>query len=139
MESELGFTHLNDPEFISAFENCTFDPAAFHHADHVRLARLYLKEVGPSAAEERMRCGIRKLAAHAGVPEKFLFTTTVAWVRLVALACDEDPTEDSFDAWIARHPQLLDRNLLERYYSKSLLKTVGARNGWVEPDLAPLG
>ena len=138
MESQLGFGHLKDQEFISAFEECAFDPAAFHHADHVRLARLYLKELGPSAAEERMLCGIRKLAAHAGVPEKFLFTTTVAWVRLVALAREKDPAEDSFDTWISRHPQLLDRNLLDRYYSKSLLKTMGARSGWVEPDLAPL-
>ena len=33
---------MTDNEFIASFENCSLANEAFHHADHVRMAFLYL-------------------------------------------------------------------------------------------------
>jgi hypothetical protein len=41
MDLNLGCGHLSDDEFVTAFEEGTISRAAFHHADHVRLAWIY--------------------------------------------------------------------------------------------------
>jgi len=138
MELNLGCGHLSDDEFVHAFEACRLEAAKFHHADHVRLAWLSISRFGAALAEERLLAGIYKMAVHANAPEKFLHTTTVAWVRLVAAARETAPANESFAEWITRHPQFLDRGLLDRYYSKGTLTNLPARNAWVEPDLASL-
>jgi hypothetical protein len=138
MNIGLGFGHLKDGEFLAAFENCTFDPSNFHHADHVRLAWIYVHRVGAIAAEQRLVDGIRKLATHAGAPNKFLHTATIAWARLVALAVEKDPSKLPFSAWITKHPELLNKDLLDQFYSSGILKTEPARAQWVEPDRKPL-
>jgi hypothetical protein len=139
MEINLGCGGLSDEEFVQAFEACRLPPDAFHHADHIRLAWLYVKRHGTSGAEVRLLAGIRKMALHAGAPQKFLFTTTVAWTRLVAAAQHSGPAANNFSEWILLHPQLLDRDLLNSHYSPGRLETPEARSGWVEPDRAPLG
>jgi len=138
VELSLGCGHLDDEEFVQGFEECTLQPGAFHHADHIRLAWLYVQRYGASGAEARLLEGIRRMAQHAGVPQKFLYTTTVAWARLVAAAEKDGVAKESFFGWIQRHPALLNRELLANYYSPGSLETAEARSGWVEPDLAPL-
>jgi hypothetical protein len=79
------------------------------------------------------------MAERAGAPQKFLYTTTVAWVRLVAAAMPPEPAQNlSFARWVADHPRLLRKDCLSEFYSKAVLESPGARCGWVEPDLAPL-
>jgi hypothetical protein len=138
MELNLGCGHLCDDEFVAAFETCTISPAAFHHADHVRLAWIYAGRCGAKKAEETLLAGIRRFAARAGVPEKFQYTTTVAWSRLVAASRKNAKAENRFGKWIARHPEFLDRRLLDKYYLKHTLQSEPARSTWVAPDLAPL-
>jgi hypothetical protein len=138
VELFLGCGHLNDDEFVRGFEECTLQPGTFHHADHLRLAWLYVQRYGASGAEARLLEGIRRMAQHAGAPQKFLYTATVAWARLVAAAQKDGPAERSFSEWVALHPELLNRDLLAKYYSAGRLETAKARSGWVEPDLAPL-
>jgi hypothetical protein len=135
---KLGCGQMSDTEFLQAFEECRVAPASFHHADHVRLAWLYVRRYGASEAESLLLAGIRKLAIGAGVPGKFLYTTTVAWVRLVAAANREATTDHKFEEWIAGHAELLDQRLLEKYYSIGKLEGEPARSRWLDPDLAPL-
>jgi len=139
VEIQMGCGHLGDEEFVRGFENCELKHGTFHHADHIRLAWIYLKRHGVSGAEERLLAGIRKMAQHAGAPQKFLYTATIAWTRLVATAQNQNPASDNFSEWARLHPELLDKNLLAKYYSPGRLETPEARSGWVEPDLAPLG
>jgi hypothetical protein len=138
MELNLGCGHLNDTEFVLAFEECRLSPTAFHHADHVRLAWLYAGRYG-AAAEEILFTGIRRFSSKAGVPEKFQHTTTAAWARLIANSREESAGTETFAQWIAAHPEFLDRRLLEKYYSKGRLASEAARRAWVEPDLMALG
>jgi hypothetical protein len=84
MDVNLGCGPLSDDEFAAAFEECALSPAAFHHADHLRLAWIYAGRCDAAEAEEKLGAGIRRFATKAGVPEMFQYTTTVAWSRLVA-------------------------------------------------------
>jgi hypothetical protein len=138
MELNLGTAPMSDDAFVRAFEECRLDPAKFHHADHIRLAWLCVNRYGALEAEAKLLDGIYKFAQHAGAPGKFIHTTTVAWTRLVAAAQNHSPGAKNFSEWIQSHPELLDRNLLTKYYSPGRLETPEARSGWVEPDLAPL-
>ena len=138
MELNLGTAPLSDHAVLLAFEACQLDSAKFHHDDHIRLAWLCVQHYGAHEAETKLLDGIRRFAQRAGVPQKFMYTTTVAWTRLVAAAKTAGPTAINFSEWIQSHPQLLDRRLLANYYSPGRLETEEARSGWVEPDLAPL-
>ena len=139
MEPNLGTAPISDDAVLEAFEACQLDPARFHHADHIRLAWLCVQRYGADGAEVKLLDGIRKFAQRAGVPQKFMCTTTIAWTRLVAAARQNSPHQINFSEWIELHPELLDPNLLARYYSPGRLETQEARSGWVEPDLATLG
>ena len=138
MELNLGTAPLSDHAVLLAFEVCQLDPAKFHHDDHIRLAWLCVRHYGPLEAEAKLLNGIGKFARRAGVPQKFMYTTTVAWTRLVAAAQTAGPVTDKFSEWIQSHPELLDRTLLANYYSPGRLETEEARSGWVAPDIAPL-
>ena len=137
MESRYGCQHLSEDELLREFEGCRLAPGSFHHGDHVRLAWICLRRFGQLGAEQYLLRGIRTMAESAGVPEKFLYTTTVAWVRLVA-ARQLDGADQSFDLWINRYPELLDATLLAQYYSQATLQSEAARRAWIEPDLRPL-
>ena len=141
MNTRFGCASLSDDEFLSRFEDCQLEPGTFHHADHIRLAWLHIARYGAVEAEQRLLTGIRKMAMHAGVPEKFMHTTTVAWVRLIASATASGPKpceKSTFTDWIARHPEFLDKNLLSSYYSVARLQSPAGRAGWIDPDLQPL-
>jgi hypothetical protein len=138
VDLHMGTVHLSDEEFVTAFEECRIAGDSFHHADHVRLAWLYLREFGASGAQEKMLDGIRKMAAHNGALQKFHYTTTVAWLRVVAAAQKADAVPVSFEEWIVKHPALVDKKHLQTHYTKERLESEEARSGWVEPDLRPL-
>ena len=93
---------------------------------------------GAEAALGLVDDGIRRAAGAAGTPEKHHATMTRAWVELVAhhAAQDQDGPAD-FAAFAARHPGLLDKGLLTRFYRPETLAGTAARRGWVEPDLRP--
>jgi hypothetical protein len=139
MELNLGTAPMSDDAVVRAFEQCQLDPSKFHHADHIRLAWLCVNRFGAGEAEAKLLDGIRKFAQRAGVPRKFMHTATIAWTRLVGAAQNSGSLADNFSEWIQSHPELLDRNLLAKYYSPGRLETEEARSGWIEPDLAPLG
>jgi hypothetical protein len=137
-EIRSGTMHLGDEEFVRAFESCELDGELFHHADHVRLAWIYISQYGEQAATELMLTGIRLFADHIGKLQKFHYTQTCAWVRLIAAAHRSSPDLTSFAEFVGTHPHLLDANVLGRFYSKILLESPAARAAWVEPDLSPI-
>jgi len=138
MELNLGTAPMSDDAFMQAFEACQLDPARFHHADHIRLAWLCVRRHGAAKAESLLLDGIRKFAQRAGAPRKFHHTITIAWTRLVAAACCESNSCDSFHEWIKVHPKLLNKHLINEHYSAGKLESSEARRGWLDPDLKPL-
>jgi hypothetical protein len=133
-----GTRHLSDAEFVEAMEALTLPDEAFRHFDHVRLAWIFLRTEEPQAASARMRRTIRRFAGHHGAPQMYHETITLAYMRFVAAHIARQPELDDFDRFAAAHPELLDRGLPLRHYSRDRLMSAEARAGWVEPDLRPL-
>jgi hypothetical protein len=133
-----GASARSDEEFLRAFEDLSFPADLFHHREHIRVAWLYLKTFDATCAAEKMSAGIRRFANHHGATQKYHHTLTLAWMRLVAAALVETPEGYAFEQFINAHPELKDTKLLDKYYSKELLQSAPAREGWVEPDLQPL-
>jgi hypothetical protein len=128
----------SDEEFLRAFEDLSFPAELFRHREHIRVAWLYLNSSDASRAAERMAAGILRFANHQGATQKYHHTITLAWMRLVAAALVETPENITFEQFIGAHPELGGKEFLASYYSKELLQTAAAREGWVEPDLQPL-
>jgi hypothetical protein len=139
-EDSMKNSQLSDDEFLAAFESGTL--ADFHHADHIRVAWIYLRRLPVPRASERMAESLRQFAARKGVHQKYHETITRAWMLLVAQALQQDcqagHAPKGFDAFAAAHPELLDTQALNSFYSPELLATPTARAGFVLPDLAPL-
>src|SRR5215469_8708686 len=121
----------SDEDFLRAFEDLSFPVNQFHHREHIRVAWLYLKSSDATRAAERMSAGIRRFANHHGATQKYHHTQTLAWMRLVASALLETPEGHDFTRFLAEHPDLADKGLLEKYYSAELLQTSDAREAWV--------
>ncbi|HKV60556.1 MAG TPA: hypothetical protein VJO16_01470 [Candidatus Acidoferrum sp.] len=133
-----GASTWSDEEFLRSFEDLSFPADLFHHREHIRVAWLYLKASDATHASERMSEGIRRFANHHGATQKYHHTLTLAWMRLVAAAVVETQESFAFEQFLAAHPELTDTKFLDKFYSKELLQSAAAREGWVEPDLQPL-
>lgn len=120
---------MTDAEFLRAFEDTTLEP--FHHRDHLRVTYLYLRQFGEAGTRERLGPAILRYATAKGGAGKYHETITQAWIHLVASSLGSAP---DFDAMLVEHPELLDKSLLNRYYSAALLDSPEAREHWVEPD-----
>ena len=118
---------MTDAEFLGAFDDTTLEP--FHHRDHLRVTFLYLRQFGEEGTRQRLGPAILRYAAARNGAQKYHETITQAWISLVAAA-----SASSFEAMLAANPHLLDKNLLDRYYSSDLLKSAAARERWVQPD-----
>jgi hypothetical protein len=127
-----------DAAFVRDFEAGVLPNAGFRHRDHVRLAWIYVRQLGPDAAEDRIVDGIRCFARRVSHEAKFHDTMTRAWLRLVAAAVAMSPQLSDYDSFAAAHGWLLDTRALETFYSAERLQSDAARHGWIEPDRQPL-
>jgi hypothetical protein len=127
----------DDRAFLAAFEAHAVPPAAFNHREHLRLAYVCLCESRADEAQGRVRAALQAFIAHHGVdPAKYHETITRAWVLAVDyfMRKSEGPFE-SFDAFIAADPRLLDSSIMLTHYSKERLFSEQARTSFIEPDL----
>lgn len=126
---------MTDEAFARAFEAGSITPAQFDHLAHVRVAWVYVQETASlDEALSRMRDGIRRFAAAAGVPQKYHETITILWMRLLAEVRAAGASGELSDV-LRAHPALADKDLPLQYYSRERLFSDEARGAWVEPDL----
>jgi hypothetical protein len=109
----------------------------FGHRQHVHLAYLTVREHGTSRAITKIARWIRHLAVYEHAPQKYNATMTRAWTEIVGHYVEADPAVADFGEFAGRYPAVLDKRLLRRHYSSSLLASATARREWVAPDLAP--
>lgn len=119
--------------FEELYAEVVGDTGRFGHREHLHVTWLAVRRYGTAPAVELISDGIRRTARYAGSPQKFHATVSRAWVELVAAHDAPD-----FETLLARHPDLLDKRLLTRFYRSATLASVAARDGWVGPDLRPL-
>jgi hypothetical protein len=127
---------MNDRDFVAAVESCAVAAAEFRHADHVRLAWLYLNDHPLIEAIARYSTALRRLAAFYGVPDKYHETITWAYLVLIHERMRRDDAPHQWEAFRAANSDLFSRkpSVLERYYAPQTLKTDVARRIFVLPD-----
>lgn len=131
---------MTDDEFLATFENCTLPFEHWNHRAHVRVAFLYASRNDVESATNRMRAGIKAYNKANQVPEAldrgYHETITIAFMRLVCEAVREE--SNSFGDFEQRYPELFDKRVLLRFYSRDRLISVEAKASFVEPDLMPI-
>lgn len=125
----------DDRAFLQSFEECSLGAKCWTHAAHVRMGWLVL-ETSSSFEEalERIRSGIMRFNStknSIGYHE----TITVAFARLID---SRRLTGETLEAFLARNPDLQDRNCLKQFYSQAILASEKARQNFIEPDITPL-
>ena len=128
-----------DRAFLGDFEAGRIQPADFDHRAHLRLAYILLCDHDDEGALERMRQSLRSFLGHHGIDaSKYHETMTRAWILAVRHFMAKTPGSESADAFIDRHPQMLDSKIMMTHYSAGLLFSDEARAQFVEPDLDPI-
>jgi hypothetical protein len=127
---------MNDRDFVAAFEACAIASGDFHHADHVRLAWIYLREHSLIQAIECFTTALQRFAAHHGVAGLYHETITWAYVVLIHERMQRDGASADWESFRAANGDLFDRkpSILDRYYAPGTLMTNFARRTFVLPD-----
>ena len=126
---------MQDQEFLEAFEACTLQ-GEFHHAAHVRVAWLMLRQAPLEDALARFSRGLRRFAEHKGAHG--LYHQTITWLYLFVINERMAETHGDLDweGFASENPDLLadHRAFLGRYYTEDVLKSDLARAQFVLPN-----
>jgi hypothetical protein len=99
----------------------------------VRAGYLYVRAAGFDAALGRMRSAIQRYAAHLGRPGKYHETITVAYLALIHERLSEGADAKDWTSFQQGNPDLFERDLLLRHYSRSELESERARRAFILP------
>lgn len=133
---------MNDAELLAAFEGCSLPDELWDHRAHVRVASMYSSRFSLQEANDRMRSGIKAYQRARKITDAlergYHETLTLAFMQLVYVAVRQTGPHASSLEFCEAHPELLDKRILRRFYSKEQITTWQAKAEFVEPDLAPL-
>lgn len=130
---------MTDDELLTAFESCVLPKKQWSHQAHVRVGFVYVSRLGLDGAMTRMRSSLLAYnALHGGDGPGYHETTTRAFLQLIHQAIQvRGPFADS-DSFCHRSPELLDPRVLLCYYTWDRIMSRETKQGFVEPDIAPL-
>lgn len=129
---------MNDHEFIARFEDGSLAGESFHHADHVRMAFLYLSRFSPLEAVQRFSSALVRFAEAKGKPGLYHETITWAFLLLIRERMARAGMPQSWTQFAAGNPDLLDwrENVLRKYYRSETLSSELAKRTFLLPDKA---
>jgi hypothetical protein len=93
---------MKEIEWMEQFERCALPNGGFHHADHVRMAFLYLQKYPPGAALERFSSALRRFAAENGKPD--LYNETITWAFLLLIR-ERMARANAAQTWERQYPE----------------------------------
>jgi hypothetical protein len=127
---------MNDDAFLAGFENCSLSGADFHHAEHVRMAFLYLTRYPVLEAMERCSVGLARFAAANGKPERYNETITWALLLLIRERMARGGVASSWKEFAEGNADLLswENNILKKYYREETLSSGLAKRCFLFPD-----
>lgn len=126
---------LPDAELLTGFEPASLPNDAFHHAEHVRVAWLFVQRYGlPDALGEFSRA-LKRFATAKGKPGLYHETITWAFILLIADRMARQPAT-TWEQFAGQNPDLLTwkPSVLDRYYTSQTLWSDVARRTFVWPD-----
>lgn len=140
-ETEDGVTALRslteaDRHFYAAFERLEFAPGQFKHADHVRLAWIFLRVFPLHVALEKFSLALRRFAASIDQSDLYHQTITWAYLFLINERLEKTGREADWAHFAAANSDLFSWKKvgLNRYYSPERLDCDMARRTFLMPD-----
>jgi hypothetical protein len=129
---------MTDEEFIARFEDGSLDGEFFHHADHVRMAFLYLSRYPALEALDRFCSALIHFAELKGKPGLYHETITWAFLFLIRERMARAEQPQSWTQFAAANADLLDwrKNILRKYYRGETLSSDLAKRMFLLPDRA---
>jgi hypothetical protein len=127
---------MTNEELIHRFEADDL-PGEFHHADHVRVAFVYLLEFSPLQALEKFIAGLQRYANARGKSQLYHETITYSYFFLIRERMERTGAKE-WDEFARHNADLLQwkGGILEHYYSEATLKSDLARRVFLFPDRA---
>lgn len=129
---------MTDDKFIASFEDCSLGIEAFHHADHVRVAFLYLCQYPVLEALHRFSTSLIRFATAHGKPGLYHETITWAFLLLIRERIARAGRPQTWTEFVAHNEDLLswENNVLKKYYRDETLYSDLARSTFLFPDKA---
>jgi hypothetical protein len=127
---------MTEHEWMAEFEKCTLPNGSFHHADHVKMAFLYLQKYPPLEALSRFSSALKRFAAAQGKPDLYNETITWGFILLIRERMARASSPQSWAEFSASNADLLrwDNNVLKKYYFPETLSSELARRVFLFPD-----
>lgn len=127
---------MTDEEFMARFENGGLAVESFHHADHVKMAFLYLCRYPALEALERFSSTLARFAEAKGKPGLYHETITWAFLLLIRERMARAGQPQSWTQFAANNMDLLNwkENILRQYYRAETLSSDLARRTFLFPD-----
>jgi hypothetical protein len=127
---------LNDAEWMEAFEGCALPNGSFHHAEHVKMAFLYLQKYAPLEALGRFSSNLTRFAAAHGKPGLYNETITWAFLLIIRERTARANCRQTWAEFSSTNADLLrwDDNILNKYYRKETLSSELAKRVFLFPD-----
>ncbi len=127
---------MSDDEVIRKFEDGSLANQSFHHADHVRMAFLYLCRYPAAEALQRFCASLKSFAAAKGKPE--LYHETITWAYLLLIR-ERMARAECWQTWLefaADNGDLLNwrDSILKKYYRDETLSSSLAKSAFLFPD-----
>lgn len=123
--------HNVDQE-LRAFDEGQIEPSQFSHHEHVRFAFEMLARDSFVDAAKRFASGLRHIARKANKPHLYHETITLAFLALIAERSARTP-DYSWSQFIESNPDLLNKDILLRWYSREQLESDLARKTFCLP------
>jgi hypothetical protein len=127
---------MNDSEWMQAFESCALPNSSFHHADHVKMAFLYLQKYTPLEALGRFSSALTRFAIANGKPALYNETITWAFLLLIRERIARASSPRTWAEFSEANADLLrwDDNILKKYYRSETLTSELAKSVFLFPD-----
>ncbi len=132
----MSAVHITDADLVDGFERATLGVDQFHHAQHVRVAWLFVRRDGLPAALESFSVALNRFAVGHGAPHLFHVTITWAYLLLIHARQQARPAA-SWEEFAGANGDLLawKPSILDAYYTPQTLWSDFARHTFVMPDL----
>jgi hypothetical protein len=125
-------------QVVRGFESCTTGKDDFSHQDHLAVAVWYLRR-DPKQALNLMRGSLHRFLDHYDCRVNYHETLTQFWIQLVSHTLAAlPPNLTLLEATNAVVENLKSSRIVSEFYSKELVESAAAKEGWVEPDLKRL-
>ena len=122
-------------QVVQGFEACLTGKDSFSHNDHVAVAVWYLRQ-DEKQALNLMRSSLYRFLDHYDCRANYHETLTRFWILLVRRTLGSLPPDlDLLNATNAVVNKLNNSRIAFEFYSKEVVESAAAKEGWVEPDL----